>query len=86
MEITVPVAEQLGKPEFRFNGPVLGRKDPRTLTKGVMARLKIQKREEAEARNAQTPFENTAAYRRLPREEKLEYVRKNFTKVLPGCG
>lgn len=37
---------------FTFSGPILGRKDPRTRTKGVMAKRRLQKRQEAEARNA----------------------------------
>jgi len=42
-----------------FTGPKAGRKN-----KGVLAARRAQKRAEAEERNARTPYERTAQYRR----------------------
>lgn len=60
--MSVDAAAQQGN--FTFSGLIIGRKDPRTRTKGVMAARRRQKRAEAEARNANTPTERTAKYRR----------------------
>ena len=40
---------------YRFSGPVRGRKDTRTRNKGVMAQERLRKREEAEARDRELP-------------------------------
>jgi hypothetical protein len=47
-------------------GPLDGRRN-----KGVMARRRAEKREQAEARNAATPLERTRAWREGTTEERL---------------
>ena len=65
--------------DYIFSGPFPGRKDPRTRTKGIMAARKLQKRKEAERRNALTPIENTAWWRKLSpaQREELSQQDKN---------
>jgi hypothetical protein len=53
---------------FTFSGPQPGFKDSRTRTKGIMKKRRAQKRGEAEARNAKTPFERTRWFRLHPDE------------------
>ena len=57
------IEEQPQFTSYTFSGPFPGRKDPRTRTKGIMRKRRIQKRQEAEARNASTPEERRARSR-----------------------
>lgn len=63
--------------EYIFNGPFPGRKDPRTRTKGIMAARKLQKRKEAERRNALTKVEDTAWWRKLSPAQREELSQQN---------
>lgn len=64
--------QQAQDTEYTFNGPIPGRKDPRTRTKGIMRRRRETKRKEAEARNAQTPIERTRRFRLNPPRVEVE--------------
>jgi hypothetical protein len=53
-----------------------GFKSPGTLTKGIMAGIRKQKRVEAEARNANTPVYRTSQFRRQSQEVQHQWLVK----------
>lgn len=67
--------------EYIFSGPFPGRKDPRTRTKGIMAARKLQKRKEAEQRNAHTEVENTAWWRKLSPAQREELSKQDSNSL-----
>lgn len=67
--------------EYVFSGPYPGMKDLRTRNKGIMAARKLQKRKEAEQRNARTPIENTAWWRNLTPAQREELSQQNSSNL-----
>lgn len=81
MSLDLLTTGQENELRFTFRGPYPGSKDPRKRNKGVMAVRRAQKREEAELRNAQTPPEKTARWRRLSTEQRNEWLVQSSPAV-----